>query len=229
MSAHYKQPMLLIEWEEHKSFSLDVRPYLPLFIIYSNILHSPPDPLSSGELILTSNASCISRQAIAEVKSYAKASNKYLPKKPSTAGPSETKVASPSIQSKLVLLTLTFPRLRIIWSSSPYATAEIFNDLKALQPEPDPLKAVVVGAEDDPAAAGSIGSNGANMVSVVNMAAEELLRTLPGVTAKNVKHVMGKVGSVKELCELELKEVQQILGVEPGKACWDFIHRGDRK
>lgn len=24
MSAHYKQPMLLIEWEENKSFSLEV-------------------------------------------------------------------------------------------------------------------------------------------------------------------------------------------------------------
>ena len=154
---------------------------------------------------------------MAEVKSYAKASNKYPAKKPSAA-PSETNVASPTIQSKLVLLTLTFPRLRIIWSSSPYATAEIFNDLKALQPEPDPLKAIVVGAEEDPDAGAGI-----------NTAAEELLRTLPGVTAKNVKHVMGKVKSVKELCELELKEVQQILGVEPGKACWDFIHKGERK
>lgn len=154
---------------------------------------------------------------MAEVKSYAKASNKYPAKKPSAA-PSETNVASPTIQSKLVLLTLTFPRLRIIWSSSPYATAEIFNDLKALQPEPDPLKAIAVGAEEDP----DVGAG-------INTAAEELLRTLPGVTAKNVKHVMGKVKSVKELCELELKEVQQILGVEPGKACWDFIHRGERK
>ena len=26
MSAHYKQPILLIEFEEHKSFSLEVRP-----------------------------------------------------------------------------------------------------------------------------------------------------------------------------------------------------------
>lgn len=27
MSAHYKQPILLIEFEEHKSFSLEVRTY----------------------------------------------------------------------------------------------------------------------------------------------------------------------------------------------------------
>ena len=58
--------------------------------------------------------------------------------------------------------------------------------------------------------------------------AEELLRALPGVTAKNVKHVMSRVGSVRELCELGMKEVQEILGVEPGKACWEFIHKGEQ-
>ena len=34
------------------------------------------------------------------------------------------------LSSKLVLLTLAFPRLAIIWSSSPHATVEIFEDLK---------------------------------------------------------------------------------------------------
>lgn len=34
------------------------------------------------------------------------------------------------ISSKLVLLTLAFPKLRIIWSSSPHETAKIFLDLK---------------------------------------------------------------------------------------------------
>ena len=62
----------------------------------------------------------------------------------------------------------------------------------------------------------------------MNAAAEELLRALPGITAKNVKHVMNRVGSVRELCELEMKDVQELLGVEPGKACWEFVHRGDR-
>lgn len=75
---------------------------------------------------------------------------------------------------------------------------------------------MLVGAEEDAEAGAG-----------VNAAAEELLRSLPGITAKNVKHVMSRVGSVRELCELEMKEVQEILGVEPGKACWEFIHRGE--
>ena len=175
MSVHYKQPVLLIEFEEHKSFSLE---------------------------------------AFAEVKSYAKASSKYPPKK--AAGPSDSERQIPTIQHKLVLLTLSFPRVRIIWSSSPFATAEIFNDLKLNNPEPDPSQAIAIGAEEDPDAGAG-----------VNAAAEELLRTLPGVTAKNVKNVMSKVGSVRELCEMSREGVQGILGVEPGNACWEFMHRGE--
>ncbi|CDO72250.1 hypothetical protein BN946_scf184970.g102 [Trametes cinnabarina] len=178
MSAHYKQPILLIEFEEHKSFSLE---------------------------------------AVADVKAYAK-SNKYPPKKKGDPRADNASSAAQSIQSKLVLLTLTFPRVRILWSSSPYATAEIFNDLKMNAAQPDPAKAVLVGAEEDPDAGAG-----------VNAAAEELLRCLPGITAKNVKHVMSRVRSVRELCELSLPEVQDVLGVEPGKACYDFIHRGEQK
>ena len=85
-------------------------------------------------------------------------------------------------------------------------------------PEPDPIKAIAVGAEEDPEAGAG-----------VNSAAEELLRCLPGITAKNVKYVMSRVRNVRELCEMDLSQVQDILGVEPGKACWEFMHRGDRK
>jgi DNA excision repair protein ERCC-4 len=122
------------------------------------------------------------------------------------------------LQSKLVLLMLSFPRVRIIWASSPYATAEIFADLKASMPEPDPGKAIAIGAEEDPEAGAG-----------VNAAAEELLRCLPGITAKNVKYVTTKIRNVRELCEMSLVQVQEILGIEPGKTCWDFMHRGEGK
>lgn len=177
MSAHYKHPILLIEWEENKSFSLE---------------------------------------AVQEIKSYAKPSNKYQKKKPSAM--ENTAMSTYNIQAKLVLLTLTFPRVRIIWSSSPYATAAIFSDLKQHNFEPDPAKAIAVGAEED-------GESGPG----TNHAAEELLRTLPGVTAQGARHIMSKVGSVREFCELSLGQIQDILGVEPGKTCYDFIHRGERK
>lgn len=106
--------------------------------------------------------------------------------------------------------------MRIIWSSSPYATTEIFNDLKTNSHEPDVARAIAIGAEEDPEAGAG-----------VNAAAEELLRCLPGISAKNVKYVMSKIRNVRELCEMDLLAVQAILGVEPGKTCWDFMHKGD--
>lgn len=153
------------------------------------------------------------------MKSYAKASSKCPPKKSSTGNsfdPPPT-YSSTTIQSKIVLLTLTFPRLRIIWSSSPYASADIFNDLKANNAEPDPTKAIAVGADDDP----EVGAG-------INAAAEELLRCLPGITTKNVKYVMSKVNNVRELCGLSLTQVQEVLGIEPGRACFDFMHKGEK-
>lgn len=83
--------------------------------------------------------------------------------------------------------------------------------------EPDPTKAIAIGAEEDPEAGAG-----------VNAAAEELLRSLPGITAKNVKYVMSRVRNVRELCEMDLKQVQGLLGVEPGNACWQFMHKGER-
>ncbi|KAG6848625.1 hypothetical protein H0H93_015391 [Arthromyces matolae] len=61
----------------------------------------------------------------------------------------------------------------------------------------------------------------------VNAAAEELLRCLPGITAKNIKHVMNKINTVRELCDMDLVGVQELLGAEPGKACYDFMHKGE--
>ncbi|KAG6830270.1 hypothetical protein H0H92_001536 [Tricholoma furcatifolium] len=171
MSVHYKTPMLLIEFEEDKAFTLDV---------------------------------------VSDIKSYAKPTGKYPVKKKQNATETDKTAL---LQSKICLLALSFPRIRIIWSSSPYATAEIFRDLKLNNPEPDAAAAIAVGADDDPDAGAG-----------VNAAAEELLRCLPGITAKNIKHVMNRINTVRELCEMSLVEVQDLLGVDPGKACWDFIH-----
>ncbi|MCD7470739.1 hypothetical protein HAX54_010840 [Datura stramonium] len=54
-----------------------------------------------------------------------------------------------SIISKLSLLVLHFPRLRIIWSRSLHATAEIFASLKSNQDEPDEVKAIRVGVPSE--------------------------------------------------------------------------------
>lgn len=54
-----------------------------------------------------------------------------------------------NIISKLSLLVIHFPRLRIIWSRSLHATAEIFASLKANQDEPDETRAMRVGVPSE--------------------------------------------------------------------------------
>nr|CAD7202391.1 unnamed protein product [Timema douglasi] len=56
-------------------------------------------------------------------------------------------VSSNDVTSKLQLLTLHFPKLRIVWSPSPYATAQLFEELKQGRAQPEAAAAAAVGAE----------------------------------------------------------------------------------
>lgn len=124
-----------------------------------------------------------------------------------------------SIQSKLVLLTISFPRLRIIWSSSPHATAQIFAELKLKMPEPDLQAAIAAGADEEEVRPGSPS----------NPAGEDLLRSLPGIGEKRYRYVMSKVGSVMELCEYDEQKLCELLGKADGRKCYEFLHRSIKR
>ena len=166
MVQHYTTPLLLIEFDQSKSFSL-----IPL----------------------------------------AEASSKST----GTISPTD-------LQTKLVLLTLAFPALKIIWSSSAYATAEIFEDLKKTHPEPDPMKAVRVGLDD----LSQYGS-GNSSSSMVNVASQDLLRSMPGITGKNYHNVMFEVESVQALSNLPQEDLINLLGPENGRTLYNFVNKGE--
>ncbi|GAA5993937.1 hypothetical protein JCM5350_005070, partial [Sporobolomyces pararoseus] len=169
MTAHYKQPILLIEFDEKKSFNLDTY------------------------------------EASRTKTDFANA-------------------ADVDLRAKLVLLTITFPKLRIIWSSSPYQTVEIFRELKESREEPDQKKAVLVGLEEDSGGVAAEGtSSGVAGEAGFNVAPQEMLRSLPGVTSTNYRHLSSKVENMEELTRLELNELQQLIGNEPGKQLHGFI------
>jgi DNA excision repair protein ERCC-4 len=119
------------------------------------------------------------------------------------------------LQSKLVLLTLAFPRLKVIWSSSPYQTAEIFEELKKQQEEPDPLKAVQIGLAEgeDPDA------------RTFNTGPQELLRTIPGVTAKNASRLYLETKNVLEVANMSLDQLDPMVGRESGRQIVRFFTR----
>lgn len=161
MLQHYANPMLLIEFDQNKSFTLE--------------------PFAD----LSGNLSSMSAQT------------------------------SSDLQSKLVLLTLAFPKLRIIWSSSPYQTAEIFESLKSQQEEPDPITAVRIGLEGGEKAEDQ----------AFNREPQDMLRIVPGVTPKNLKNLVVEAGSLSEVANMTERELEPVVGKEVGRQIWRFFNR----
>ncbi|XP_016201489.1 DNA repair endonuclease UVH1 isoform X2 [Arachis ipaensis] len=112
-----------------------------------------------------------------------------------------------NIISKLSLLALHFPRLRIIWSRSLHATAEIFAALKANQDEPDETKAMRVGVPSEE----GIVENDVRAENY-NTSAVEFLRRLPGVTDSNYRAIMDGCKSLAELALLPLEKLAELMG-----------------
>ncbi|XP_010441283.1 PREDICTED: DNA repair endonuclease UVH1-like isoform X2 [Camelina sativa] len=116
-------------------------------------------------------------------------------------------VAPYNIISKLSLLVLHFPRLRILWSRSLHATAEIFTTLKSNQDEPDETRAIRVGV---PSEEGIIEND--IRAENYNTSAVEFLRRLPGVTDANYRSIMEKCKSLAELASLPVETLAELMG-----------------
>lgn len=143
---------------------------------------------------------------------------------------------SRDLQSKLVLLSISFPRLKIIWSGSPFQTAEIFAELKSQQAEPDPLRAVQIGLTDLAGTGTGTGTGsvaGANADEFVlapeqrtfNTLPQELLRTIPGVSGKNASRLYLETRNVLEVANMGLEELDPLVGRESGRRIVRFFER----
>ncbi|KAK3237889.1 hypothetical protein CYMTET_52064, partial [Cymbomonas tetramitiformis] len=127
-------------------------------------------------------------------------------------------IAFNNIISKLALLFLHFPRLRIVWSRSLHDTAAIFRSLKSNQEEPQVQAAMEVGAPID-------GRDAAADDACTNQAAVELLRRLPGVTEKNFRAVLTRCDTLADLAAMTPAQLQELLGdARQGKMLHDFLH-----
>ncbi|KAL8480361.1 hypothetical protein ACS0TY_027052 [Phlomoides rotata] len=124
-----------------------------------------------------------------------------------------------SIISKLSLLALHFPRLRIVWSRSLHATAEIFAVLKANQDEPDEAKAIRIGV---PSEDGIIESD--VRAENFNTSAVEFLRRLPGVTDSNYRMIIDQCTNLAELALLPVEKLAELMGGQKAaKILRDFL------
>ncbi|XP_038592075.1 DNA repair endonuclease XPF [Micropterus salmoides] len=125
-------------------------------------------------------------------------------------------ISSNDISSKLTLLTLHFPRLRILWCPSPHATADLFLDLKQGRSEPDAAAAQAVTAESDMVA---------ESAALYNPGPYDFLLKMPGVNTKNYRALIKNADSLADLAKLSQDKLAEILGNANGaKLLYEFLH-----
>lgn len=167
MFRHYESPVLLIEFDENKSFSLE--PFAEF---------KPP----------TSRAT----------------------------NPLSAKILKQEIQLKITELLVSFPRLKILWSSSPYESAQIFLELKASQHEPDVEEALSKGV--NPSITTSDGP------PMINDDVVDILQSIPGINTVNYVRIIQKVSNMAELVCLSREKFVELLGEENGNKAYNFIN-----
>jgi len=115
-----------------------------------------------------------------------------------------------SLGSKLALLVLHNPKLRIIWSCSPAHTAKIFAELKKnIKQEPDLSTTRVLEA------------------SVDTTGVMDVLMKFPGINNRNCLTVANNVRDLHELCNMSKEQLIKLLGRENGSLFFNFVTKTD--
>ncbi|XP_019699002.1 DNA repair endonuclease XPF isoform X2 [Harpegnathos saltator] len=109
------------------------------------------------------------------------------------------------ITAKLQLLTLHFPKLKLVWSPSPHATAQLFEELKQTRNQPDANIAAKIGADDNT-------EDKQVMAEKYNPRIQDFMAKLPGVHSKNLRSLLNKGQSLDHLIKLTKEELKEILG-----------------
>ncbi|KAL4715488.1 hypothetical protein ACJJTC_009114 [Scirpophaga incertulas] len=113
-----------------------------------------------------------------------------------------TDISGSSIQQKLQLLTIHFPRLKLVWSPNPYATAELFYELKQGRKNPNIDEALALS-----------GDNTAEDMNyeIYNTIVHDFIQKLPGVTTKNISRILNRGVSLDHIIGLNKAELTDIV------------------
>ncbi|PGH26418.1 hypothetical protein AJ80_01916 [Polytolypa hystricis UAMH7299] len=201
MLQHYTTPILLIEFDQNKSFTFDAFTNTSAPGSFVGDTSTPSSFATGGGLINPAN-----------------------PK---------------SAQHLLTLLTLAFPRLKVVWSSSPYQTAEIFAELKNNNPEPDPIRAVQIGLDFDIAAqlgAAAAGGGGGGGGSAIMSAAgiehrtfsqlpQDMLRAVPGMTPQGLERLIVETNNIHQVANMDVDDLTPLVGVELARQIVRFFRK----
>lgn len=193
MLQHYKTPLLLIEFDQNKSFTFDA------FASVSTNSFLGDTGFSSSDAATSSSSSAL-------------------------VNPSNPK----SAQHLLVILTLAFPRLKVIWSSSPYQTAEIFAELKKNAAEPDPLRAVQIGLDieiPDASHPGDVMAAAGIEHRTFNLLPQDMLRAVPGVTPQALDRLIVETENLSEIANMDVEQLDPLVGKEAARKIVGFFQK----
>lgn len=138
-------------------------------------------------------------------------------RKVNTLNPTTNNLIQQNIQAKIMSLLISFPKLKIIWSSSPYETAQIVLELKANQEEPD------VGTAMDKGVNKSVVTEDGGPPSF-NDDPIDFIQNIPGINKVNYYMIIQKVKNIEELVTLSKQQFEEILGEENGRKAFNFIN-----
>ena len=132
-----------------------------------------------------------------------------------------------NICSKLSLLMLEFPRLKLIWSRTPNATADIFKSIKINHDDPDVKKAVECGqgaATDDNRDAGATSKE-----ARARDDARNILLSLPGVNNLNIHAIINNVENIASLSKMTAAQLEALVGPVNSKKLAQFFSQTPRR
>jgi len=118
-----------------------------------------------------------------------------------------------NIISKLVITTIHFHKLSIVWSRCPLITTKIFKSLKAKRDEPNVDDSVNVTNDAQ-----------TNEDNEDIHTPKDILGSLPGINHKNVKKILAKCESLRDVCSKSKEEIHELLGVKDGNLLYTFLH-----
>ena len=205
----------------------ELRSSLP-FLLYRNAFELKPQTLAIGDYLLTPDIA-VERKSTADLlqslnngRLYQQAEQlcRHYPMpilliefdeaRPFSlvpaAGSLRQDISMGDISSKLCLLLLHFPKLRLLWSSSLSATADMFRDLKRDRPDP------------------SVDESDEGPVLEQNPLANDMLLAMPGVTPNIAVSLATHVRTLRDLCSLSLARLQELIGAEGAKKLHAFLH-----
>ncbi len=232
---------------ERRDIAVDVREFrssLPS-ILHQGGMRLAPATLVVGDFVL-SNVHCIERKSISDLfgsfasgRLYTQAESmskhykvpclliEFDPAKTfslqnkSDIGPD---IRTDSICSKMALLTMHHPKLRLLWSRSPHETLKLFKTLKANHEEVDVDKAVAVGSNESIDALLDTQDEDGEQVEI-NEAARDMLLRLPGINIHNARNIMKECDSIAELAAMSREEMKKLLGSLGGQKLFTFFNQ----